>query len=295
MKKLYTLLAFVAVSASVNAQTPIITGIMDGDCTGGNPKVLEIYASGTVNFANYSLENQTNASTTWGNTYSLASFGTRTNSFIYIVNGTAAEGTVFSTEFPAIPSTDIAVVATPTVMNVNGDDRVRIVDASANVIDQYGAEGTDGSGTAWEYTDSWAKKNNGVSATGAAFNTANWTFGGGDYSGATPNGSLNNLGTCQGAAAFSTVVPFGQFTLASQEFAIAGLKVFPNPVKNGNLYISSDSNVSKSVAVYDVLGKQVVNTTVSNQPINVSSLNAGVYIVKITEAGKTATRKLVIE
>jgi len=84
-------------------------------------------------------------------------------------------------------------------------------------------------------------------------------------------------------------------TLGTKDNAISGLKVYPNPVKNGNLFISSDSNNTKSVAVYDVLGKQVINTTVSNSPINVSNLQGGVYIVKITEAGKTATRKLVIE
>jgi len=95
-------------------------------------------------------------------------------------------------------------------------------------------------------------------------------------------------------------VSFDQFSvenmsLGTKDNAISGLKVYPNPVKNGNLFISSDSNNTKSVAVYDVLGKQVINTTVSNNPINVSNLQGGVYIVKITEAGKTATRKLVIE
>jgi len=88
---------------------------------------------------------------------------------------------------------------------------------------------------------------------------------------------------------------FTDNTLGLKSNTISGLKVYPNPVKNGNLFITSDNNDTKSVAVYDVLGKQVMNTTVSNNPINVAHLNAGVYIVKITEAGKTATRKLVIE
>jgi len=83
--------------------------------------------------------------------------------------------------------------------------------------------------------------------------------------------------------------------LSVKDNAISGLKVYPNPVTKGILNITSNSNETKSVAVYDVLGKQVVNTTVSNQPINVSNLKSGVYIVKITEAGKTATRKLVVE
>lgn len=83
--------------------------------------------------------------------------------------------------------------------------------------------------------------------------------------------------------------------LAVAQNEINGLKVYPNPVKNGNLFITSDSNNAKTVVIYDIIGKQVVNTTITNQPVNVASLKAGIYVVKITEDGKTATRKLVIE
>lgn len=85
-------------------------------------------------------------------------------------------------------------------------------------------------------------------------------------------------------------------TLAKDSFnAISGLSVYPNPVKNGVFYINSDANAVRTVTVYDVVGKQVLNTTTSNGTVNVSSLNAGIYMVKITEEGKTATKKLVIE
>lgn len=90
-------------------------------------------------------------------------------------------------------------------------------------------------------------------------------------------------------------VTFGDGFLGVQQNSISGLKVYPNPVTKGNLFITSDSNESKQVVIFDVLGKQVVKTTVTNQPISVSALNSGVYIVKITEEGKTATRKLVIQ
>ncbi len=76
---------------------------------------------------------------------------------------------------------------------------------------------------------------------------------------------------------------------------IAGLSVYPNPVVDGTLYINSNSSVEKSVAIFDILGKQVLNTTTSNGAVNVANLNAGVYIVKVTEEGKTATRKLVVK
>jgi len=75
---------------------------------------------------------------------------------------------------------------------------------------------------------------------------------------------------------------------------IAGLKVYPNPLTENVLHVTSNSNAIKSVSVYDVLGKQVINTTTVNGEVNASNLNAGVYIVKITEAGKTATKKLVV-
>lgn len=83
--------------------------------------------------------------------------------------------------------------------------------------------------------------------------------------------------------------------LGVKENNISGLKVYPNPVVDGKLFISSDVNTERNVTIYDVTGKQVFNTTTSNEVVNVSNLNAGVYVVKITEEGKTATRKLVIK
>jgi hypothetical protein len=76
--------------------------------------------------------------------------------------------------------------------------------------------------------------------------------------------------------------------------AISGLKIYPNPVKN-LLNITSDSFEAKTVAIYNVLGKVVLSEKVTNAPVNVANLAKGVYVVKVTEEGKTATRKLVIE
>ena len=82
--------------------------------------------------------------------------------------------------------------------------------------------------------------------------------------------------------------------LSVNQNSISGLRVYPNPVSNGKLYITSDSGADKTVVIYDILGKQVMATALTNDVVNVSALNAGVYIVKVTEAGNTATRKLVI-
>ncbi|MEN9487981.1 MAG: hypothetical protein RL494_246, partial [Bacteroidota bacterium] len=76
--------------------------------------------------------------------------------------------------------------------------------------------------------------------------------------------------------------------------AISGLNIYPNPAKNF-LNITSSSLEAKTVAIYNVLGAQVLAANVTNAPINIASLSKGVYVVKVTEEGKTATRKLVIE
>ncbi|UGS23425.1 T9SS type A sorting domain-containing protein [Flavobacterium channae] len=84
--------------------------------------------------------------------------------------------------------------------------------------------------------------------------------------------------------------------LSSSSFnSIDGLTMYPNPLKGDTLFLTSTANADMSVQIYDVLGKEVVNSKVMNNTVNVSGLNAGVYIVKVTEEGKTATRKLVIQ
>lgn len=77
--------------------------------------------------------------------------------------------------------------------------------------------------------------------------------------------------------------------------SIAGLNIYPNPATGNTLYVTSFNSVDKSVTIFDVLGKQVINTTTVNGAVNIANLNAGVYIVKVTEEGKSATRKLVVK
>lgn len=175
------------------AQTPIITMIADGDCAGGNPKVLEVYADGTVDFSMYSLENQTNTNTTWGNALNLADLGTLTDEFAYIY----ADDPAFATEFPSATNT---LATSSSVMSFNGDDRMRIVlDADSSVIDQFGVEGLDGTGEAWEYKDGYAKRANGTTANGT-FNVADWNYFNSDLD-----------GQC-GTTGFENIIETGTFT-----------------------------------------------------------------------------------
>jgi hypothetical protein len=84
--------------------------------------------------------------------------------------------------------------------------------------------------------------------------------------------------------------------LSSSSFDnINGLTMYPNPLSGNTLYLTSSANAAMSVQIFDLLGKEVLKATVVNNSVNVAKLTAGVYVVKITEEGKTATRKLVIQ
>ncbi|MBP9848860.1 MAG: T9SS type A sorting domain-containing protein [Flavobacterium sp.] len=86
------------------------------------------------------------------------------------------------------------------------------------------------------------------------------------------------------------------FTLSSSSFDnINGLTMYPNPVSGGTLNFTSAANAAMSVQIFDLLGKEVLKSNVVNNTVNVAKLTAGVYVIKITEEGKTATRKLVIK
>jgi len=77
---------------------------------------------------------------------------------------------------------------------------------------------------------------------------------------------------------------------------IKGFATYPNPITKNSFTITSNSSSKKKVAIFNVIGKKVLATNFSgtNATIDVSAINAGIYILKVMEAGKIATKKLVI-
>ncbi|MFE3867307.1 T9SS type A sorting domain-containing protein [Flavobacterium sp. LS2P90] len=76
--------------------------------------------------------------------------------------------------------------------------------------------------------------------------------------------------------------------------SIEGLSLYPNPVSNGKVYITSKNDSDKEVIIFDILGKKVLQTMLSSRELNISNLSPGVYIIKINEDDATATRKLIV-
>jgi hypothetical protein len=78
---------------------------------------------------------------------------------------------------------------------------------------------------------------------------------------------------------------------------IEGFTTYPNPVNNGRLTIITSSASEKEVTIFNVLGKRVYSQkfTGTNKQLDVSQIKSGIYIMKVIEDEKVATKKLVIK
>lgn len=85
----------------------------------------------------------------------------------------------------------------------------------------------------------------------------------------------------------------GEGPLGVNDNELAGLALSPNPVSGGTILITSPVAGDKIVTVYDTLGKKVLEASV-DRTMDVSSLAAGVYMVKINQNQSSVTKKLIV-
>ncbi|MQP24319.1 T9SS type A sorting domain-containing protein [Flavobacterium sp. LMO8] len=83
--------------------------------------------------------------------------------------------------------------------------------------------------------------------------------------------------------------------LSSDNFNVTKVKLYPNPTSN-ILNIEAGANI-QSIAVYNVLGQEVMNREANDSTISldVSSLNAGVYVIKTMIDGNVSSTKFIKE
>lgn len=80
------------------------------------------------------------------------------------------------------------------------------------------------------------------------------------------------------------------------EEPIHEFKIHPNPVVDGEIMITTLLNGIKLVTIFDMQGQKVYSKQISSdETVNVSHLNSGIYIIKVLENDILETQKLIIE
>ncbi|MGB1308958.1 MAG: lamin tail domain-containing protein [Oceanihabitans sp.] len=159
----------------------------------------------------------------------------------------------------------------------NGDDEI-ILTCSGNIIDEVYYD--DGGANAFPDPNGAAMELS-VLHLDATSNDlgANWGV------------ATNDLGNGD----FGTPGAENDFSLSVNTVVVNTFNVFPNPTNTGIVNITSKTNETITVSAFNILGKQVLQQTLTNNVLNVSKLNSGVYILKIAQNGNTITKKLVIK
>jgi plastocyanin len=191
MKRILTssLLAFL-ISFGLNAQDMIITGVFDGPLSGGTPKVVEFFVINNItDLSVYGFGSANNGGGTDGVEYTFPAQSATAGTFLYLSTTTIE----FNTYFGFNPDFVDGSAA------INGDDAVELF-MNATAVDVFGDINVDGSGTAWDYLDGWAYRND-MGTISTTFTVADWTYSGVDATdGETSNAtavSMFPLGTYQ--------------------------------------------------------------------------------------------------
>lgn len=177
----------IAGSALATGSTPLAAGglliseVVDGTLPGGQPKWVELTNTGTTSLtlSDFSFGNFSNGSSTLG------------GGSAAVLSGSLAPGASYVISYEASPTSpavsvfeDVYGFAPDFFMGggfTNGDDAYGLFlgaatgdGSDATLQDVYGAIGTDGTGEAWEYTDSYAFSEKNRFAPSTTWTASDW-------------------------------------------------------------------------------------------------------------------------
>ncbi len=165
MKKIVFFSCLVA-PLTLQAQ-PLITAVFDGPRPGGLPKGVELFITEDIaDLSVYGIGSANNGNPSSGVEFTFPSIAVSAGDYLYV----ASEAPEFENFFGFAPD------FTTGAMSINGDDAIELFE-NGGLIDVFGEVGVDGTGQAWEYTDGWAYRLSGTTAS-ATFFVNDWFFSG---------------------------------------------------------------------------------------------------------------------
>jgi len=224
----------------------------------GNNKVLEIanFSGVTVNLSTYTMKLSSNGNANWTATYSFPNGAEIANGDVYVV--AQGSSTLCNSEEDAQNN---AITA------FNGNDAIGLFknDVLIDIL------GTLGDNSVYAENVTLIRKPT-VAGPNTIYTPSEWTI--------FPQDNCDDLGQ-------------HTLTLSIEDVTTANFKFYPNPVSTSKLNFTI--NKSTRIQMYDILGKLIITKTVtpSKNWLDISNLNKGIYLVKMTINKQTTIKKLI--
>ena len=94
---------------------------------------------------------------------------------------------------------------------------------------------------------------------------------------------------------FDNIELYETSSLSVDNLSTFNVKAYPNPTTD-YVFVESNNFKISEITFFDILGKNVMPSSVlKNSRVDVSSLNRGVYFMKISANGTSVTKKIIIE
>lgn len=283
-------------SGSTNAL--IISGVFDGDLSGGTPKGVELFATENIeDLSVFALGSANNGGGSDGVELTLSG-SLAAGDYLYV----STEETNFNVMFGFNPDlTDDMAVA------INGNDAIELFYDSTktfsggeSVVDLFGT--ISGSDASWNHSDGWAYRVDLTGPDGNTFVVENWTIEASAFSGASSNSNASSpmpIGTFETDLGTSNEDEFNSTDLPA---SVVLDQNYPNPFNPSTVITYKlRSSQSVSLAVYDQLGRRVAQLVNGKQSsgshqltFDASGLSSGVYFYRLKTETSLITKKMLL-
>ena len=101
--------------------------------------------------------------------------------------------------------------------------------------------------------------------------------------------------TAAANALFSPGTAADGSSLSTDKVVNFEFKMYPNPVSNGMLNISTMDQNDLTITIFDLAGTPVLNRSLTSNRVNISKLSSGFYIVKVSNNSLSSVKKLIVQ
>jgi len=230
----------------------------------GNNKALEIVniTENPINLSGYSIKKQSNGAGGWIDELQLT--GTIAVNDVFVMIHYQADKQTLLTEADLVgPSSNNGAP-----VNFNGNDPVGLF-KNGVLIDVIGILDN----ATKTLDDTTLRRKKAVTKGNTTYTASEWDV--------FPVGTYDDIGK------------YYETTASVNDNVLNSITMYPNPTNGNILFIKATENTK--VTIYNLLGKVVhsASITANKNDIDVSKLNNGIYVVKITADGKSSTKKLI--